>query len=939
MQYNDVINRELLDYYTSLLRKKFKFDKLFVTDLSASKADIATLDVNDSLTVNNLNVEEELANRITVNYLKANYIDANEINAKYATLKELTTEYLKANEIEASYATIAQLSANYITASAIAAKYATLESLQSDYIKANEIEAAYAKITELQANYLRTDAANIKTGVIDELLATSSILINAVIRDGKITGELSGVTINGDLINANTLKAKALMIEGKDGLYYRLNTDGETVSSEQTTENALDGSHIIAKSILADKINVSDLQAFDATIGGFIIDEHAIRSSLKKYYNDAAEGLYLGTSLMEEGLCDEEGFILIDENGDTIGTNEETVSTFGLGSSEGPHIFFGDGKLDVKASSFTLHTGQTIEEYVGNTVIASKTIYYHSTSSTTLEGGEWSETPPDWDSTKYIWQKTLFEYKNGSSSESNPVCISGKNGQVFNNMVLNGSLVDGTSNFQNGKLTNINGLISIKPDNVAKDLVTDELITIRPGERYLIELIFAHRNTQQNPVCTVMFYDENDTLIGTGDIFDGQQNKVTINDSTTYNYVLEGSPTGVQFLNTSQSKTCIMAGTKKIRFSFTSRSGDEWGVHRITMTSLAESATLGVRNENLINDTRTLPVNSDDSGTPWYSEYSGFNKEIVNLADIDEDVSFIELPVNQSIQPPARKKASQGWYTFSFYCRGNPGDRLSFSGVLNTEDPYHTDTEDALIELLDTEMHRVSLTTYLASDIENLMWCAVSNVSTSSQGSVFVGGFKMERGVYPTDWYDSMLDIDEALQESVAEVQTNVNDLEERVNDRIVKSAKDFEEALADEAYARQLENGLIQKDIQSQSDDIGALAAAQANAQEALDEANSAISQMFPLYDDYFEYGPNGLLIGSKSGISTNIQLLIRNDRISFIDNGSEVAYVSNKKLYIMSGVFYYDLKITRDDTHKMLHIVPRTNGSFDIKITNKEK
>jgi hypothetical protein len=506
-------------------------------------------------------------------------------------------------------------------------------------------------------------------------------------------------------------------------------------------------------------------------------------------------------------------------------------------------------------------------------------------------------------------------------------------------MVLNGSLVDGTSNFQNGKLTNINGLICIKPDNVAKDLVTNELITIRPGERYLIELIFAHRNTQQNPVCTILFYDENDTLIGTGDIFDGQQNKVTINDSTTYNYVLEGSSTGVQFLNTSQSKTYIMSGTKKIRFSFTSRSGDEWGVHRITMTSLAENAELGVRNENLINDTRTLPINSDDEGTKWYSEYSGFTKEIVHLADIGEDVSFIELPVYQYIQPPAREKASKGWYTFSFYCRGNPGDRLQFSGVHNIEDPYHSDKEDATIELLDAEIHRVSLTTYLASDMENVMWCSVSNYSSTTQGSIYVGGFKMERGVYPTDWYDSMLDVNEALQESVTEVQTSINELDERVQDRIVRSAKDFEEALADEAYRRQLENGLLQKDVQSQSDDIGALAAAQANAQEALDEANSAISQMFPLYDDYFEYGPNGLLIGSKSGISTNIQLLIRNDRISFIDNGSEVAYVSNKKLYIMSGVFYYDLKITRDDTHKMLHIVPRTNGSFDIKITNKEK
>ena len=62
-----------------------------------------------------------------------------------------------------------------------------------------------------------------------------------------------------------------MVVKGSDGLYYKLNTDGSTVESEQTEYNSLNGSVITAKSITATKISVDDLVAFGATIGGFNI--------------------------------------------------------------------------------------------------------------------------------------------------------------------------------------------------------------------------------------------------------------------------------------------------------------------------------------------------------------------------------------------------------------------------------------------------------------------------------------------------------------------------------------------------------------------------------------------------------------------------------------------------------------------------------------------
>ena len=149
-------------------------------------------------------------------------------------------------------------------------------------------------VKKLDVNWANIDFANIDKATLNEIYAKSGLIENVTMEDGTVTGYLVGVTIKGDLIEAGTLVADKLVILGEDGLYYKLNTNGITTEAEQTDYNSLNGSIITAKSITATKISVSDLVAFDATIGGFHITDGAIYSGVKETIDNTASGLYLG---------------------------------------------------------------------------------------------------------------------------------------------------------------------------------------------------------------------------------------------------------------------------------------------------------------------------------------------------------------------------------------------------------------------------------------------------------------------------------------------------------------------------------------------------------------------------------------------------------------------------------------------------------------------
>ena len=183
----------------------------------------------------------------------------------------------------------------------------------------------------------RSDFSNINQAAVTKIFSESGIIRDLIVSEGKITGELVGVTIKGDLIEGNSIKADKLVVLGEDGIYYKLNVNslGEAVaSSDPKYQNGLDGSNIIAKSIVAEKIAVDDLVAFDATIGGFNITNSAIYSGVKESINNTTRGIYM----------DKEGQFAVGDSNNFIKYFKDTDNIYKLKIAAGVIEMGGSGQ-------------------------------------------------------------------------------------------------------------------------------------------------------------------------------------------------------------------------------------------------------------------------------------------------------------------------------------------------------------------------------------------------------------------------------------------------------------------------------------------------------------------------------------------------------------------------------------------------------------------
>lgn len=224
-----------------------------------------------------------VGDKVSTAELEAITAKVGEIDGDVANFKETTTEKLKANS--AAIGSLDSTFANFkdATAEKFKANEASIEDLKTGKLSAKDADLKYANI----------DFSNIGKTAMEYFYAQSGLVKDVKIGDATITGELVGVTISGDLLKGNTVVADKLVIKGSDGLYYKLNTDGMVTEKEQTDYNSLNGQVIRAKSITATKIDVEDLVAFGATIGGFKISQNSIYSGVKETVGNTTRGIYM----------------------------------------------------------------------------------------------------------------------------------------------------------------------------------------------------------------------------------------------------------------------------------------------------------------------------------------------------------------------------------------------------------------------------------------------------------------------------------------------------------------------------------------------------------------------------------------------------------------------------------------------------------------------
>lgn len=379
-------------------------DKVSVKEFDAQVGRI------DELVSDNVLIKGELeANKADIKDLKAeNVTITGDLTAANAEIEVLKTTKLDASIAEITYATIENLDVLDAYIHNLEADYGEFKDLTTDKFTAVDAEIKKLDVEKLSATeadlkYANIDFANIGKAAIENFFSKSGMIGDLVVGDGTITGTLVGVTIKGDLIEGGTVKADKLVVQGEDGLYYKLNVSAEKVSGEQTEYNSLSGSIITAKSITAEKISVKDLVAFSATIGGFKITDHSLYSGVKESAGNTTRGVFLG----DDGQ-------------------------FAVGDSSNYLKFFkdtdGSYKLAISASAIKFGTsGKGVED----TIVSTVEEFYQSTSPTELKGGKWSETTPLWKDGTFIWRRTLVTHADGTTEytpTANGVCISGNTG-------------------------------------------------------------------------------------------------------------------------------------------------------------------------------------------------------------------------------------------------------------------------------------------------------------------------------------------------------------------------------------------------------------------------------------------------------------------------------------------------------------------------------
>ena len=278
------------EYVDSLVASDITADTIVADRAKIEKLEASDATISGKLTAAEADIED----------LKASDVEIGKLIADKANISDLTAIEANISDLQAEDANIKELVAGKASISDLNAATADIDDLKAaDATITGKLDAVKANIESLDAEFVQLDFANIDNAWIERFFSESGIIKDLVIGEATVTGHLVGVTISGDLIEGNTVKADKLVVKGEDGLYYKLNIEGGSTVTEQLTkemlQNGLDGNNIIANTITAEKISVDDLIAFDATIGGFNIGTNSIYSGVKSSINNTTRGIYLDT--------------------------------------------------------------------------------------------------------------------------------------------------------------------------------------------------------------------------------------------------------------------------------------------------------------------------------------------------------------------------------------------------------------------------------------------------------------------------------------------------------------------------------------------------------------------------------------------------------------------------------------------------------------------
>ena len=549
--------------------------------------------------------------------------------------------------------------------------------------------------------------------------------------------------------------------------------------------------------------------------------------------------------------------------------------------------------IEQNASDIEL-SATKIEELGNRKVVTSNILYFYlSNSPTQLTGGTWSTTPPVWTQGKYLWQKTVTTYINGTSAESDPVCTTGNTGNQGEKGEAGKSVKSITVEFylSTSKTTQTGGswTTAMPTWETGKYLWTrNKIVYEKPSS-----------TEYTTPICDSSWEAANDVA---DDLHNNYYNKTET--EAKIQVASESITSTVKTTVTEEIEKIEIGGRNLLKNSSLRVDTNEWETDPSTTSNVTVSQT------EKDNNTCTLI----DSSTLSTSDYHFWQ----NL-----DVGKLELNAT---------------YTASLWILAENVSKSNAGGTAACQ----FEITNAQTSGVDLHYHQKVLDNGYA-DWTKLSWTfTVTNATLTTASTIYFGLYlknttgdfyirdiQLEKGSIATDWAPAPEDL--ATSEAVQNAQTTADNASsvatstesrvtvtestiQQLSDAISSLVVDEngESMMTQTSDGWRFEMGSINSQLNEAKDQLNELSGEMTQADETIsnlnDLANDLSEKTAYITMTTDEEGNPCIELGKSDN---EFKVRITNTSIDFMQGGLKMAYFSNNSLYIEKAIIKNELQI----------------------------
>lgn len=585
---------------------------------------------------------------------------------------------------------------------------------------------------------------------------------------------------------------------------------------------------------------------------------------------------------------------------------------------------YGDGHSET--GSPALMTGNTGSTGTSVAIETTSVTYQVGDSGTTQPTGEWVLDIPDVPEGKYLWTKTDVTYSDGNSTTSYSVSYSGKNGSNGADAIT----LDITAS--NGFVFKNNNQNTVLTANVyyggVKQTIGDDGVCGSLGiVKWYTGLDIAA--AVAGPSCTVLSKDvSDDCLVINAVLINGEDssanNTITIFKSIEIEsykryYLLQDSELTVPSKPTSyppispwsETEPSYVGGSNDVLYfvDLTIFSDDSFSYSEVSISTSYEAAKDAW---NKAEEAKKNVDNLEIGGRNLLRE-TGIPKTHTGTGGTDQTTYLYDLSEYYAGNSPISGRT----LTLSFEWESTATAGTFY--VLLNDSPFIALSDTITVDESNKAGKHIRIMT-ASSGFDSGTYTGVSVRSNNLAGTVTLKNMKLEFGNACTDWTAAPEDTGSRFTEvetRVTNAETSISNNQNEINARAtIETVTELSNKTNDLDSALEDASALIREN----RDAIATLTARDFKVEfttitNQIESLNGDLTSYKEEIGNWMRFDADGNLVlgATKVAGQDSYELKLTKNRISFMLNDNEVAYISSNQLYITNSTVVQNLKIGR--------------------------